>query len=99
MKKYAVIQLNGAQYKITPGDKFLVDKTEKLTEPKVLLFVDGDKRKIGDPTVKDVKVNLKILEQVRQDKVVSAKFKAKSRYRRKIGFRASKTLVEVKSIS
>lgn len=99
MKKYAIIDLNEVQYKVTSGEQLLVDKTEKLTEPKVLLIVDGDKRKIGNPVVKDAKVELKIVEQVREPKIISAKFKAKSRYRRKIGFRASKTILEVKSIS
>jgi len=97
--KYAVIKLNGVQYKISEGDQFLVDHIEELPELKVLLFVDGDKCKIGNPTVKGVKVEMKIIEQVKGKKIKVAKFKAKSRYRKQLGFRASLTNVEVIKIS
>ena len=96
--KYAVIEIKGTQYKVAEGDKILTDKLGKeKPNPRVLLVVDGKKVGVGKPEVKGVKVKLKVLEEDFKGKKVTVQtFKAKSRYRRKIGFRPrlSKLLVE-----
>ena len=96
--KYAVIKIKGTQYKVSEGDEILVDKlgSEKI-ETEVLLVVNGDKVKVGKPQVVDAKIKLKVLEkEIKGKKLTVQKFKAKSRYRRKYGFRPqySKLLVE-----
>jgi large subunit ribosomal protein L21 len=88
--KYAIIRVGGKQYKAIEGKEILVDKlTEpKKLDPEVLLLVDGEKVKVGKPTLKDVKVSLKVITDMEKgEKVDVYKFKAKSRYKRHIGFR------------
>lgn len=95
--KYAVIKYQGHQYKVVEGSEILVDKLLGKSEPQVLLVVDDGKVKIGKPTVKETKVKIKVLAEAEKgEKLDIFKFKAKSRYRRKTGFRPvySKVLIE-----
>ena len=101
MNKYAVIRLNGRQYKVEEKDEFLLDgfNREKLT-PEVLLIVDGEKTKVGKPIVKGAKVGLKVIDkEVKGKKIKILKYKAKSRYRKRSGFRPKHTLVRVEKIT
>lgn len=96
--KYAIVKIKGQQYKVSEGDEILVDKlgTDK-PDVKVFLVVDEKSVKIGKPEVKGVKVKMKILEAEEKGKKLYVQtFKAKSRYRRKIGFRPiySRLLIE-----
>ncbi len=98
--KYAIVRIKGHQYKVREGEELLVDKIEeKKAEPEVLLVVDEDKVKVGKPVVREAKVDLKVLGDEKGEKIVIRKFKAKSRYRRKTGFRASLTRLQVSKIS
>src|SRR5579859_1685576 len=99
--KYAVVKLQGHQYKVSEKDEILVDKlyTDKI-EPEVLLISEDGKIKIGKPTVKGAKVTFKVLEaEVKGEKLYVSKFKAKSRERRRIGFRPKYTKLLVQTIS
>ena len=89
------------QFKVSEGDEILVNYLGKeKPEAEVLLFVDDKKVQIGRPNLKKVKVNLKtIKEEVKGKKVTVQKFKAKSRYRKKIGFRPTFTRLQVAKIS
>jgi large subunit ribosomal protein L21 len=101
MAKYAVIRLKGSQYLVREGGEVLVDKLEE-TKPKVevLLTVDGDSVKIGNPEVKGAKVTLKVIKQEEKGKKLYVqKFKAKSRYRRKYGFRSRHTRLLIEKIT
>jgi len=96
--KYAVVKIKGQQHRVSEGDEILVDKlgTDK-PEIKVFLVVDEKNVKIGTPEVKDAKIKIKILEEEEKGKKLYVQtFKAKSRYRRKIGFRPlySRLLIE-----
>lgn len=96
--KYAIVKIKGQQYKISEGDEILVDKlgTDK-PEVKVLLVVNERNVKIGKPEVKGAKIKIKIIEAEEKGKKLYVQtFKAKSRYRRKIGFRPiySRLLIE-----
>lgn len=99
--KYAVIALQGHQYKVSEGEEFLVDKLgETKPEAEVLLVVNDDKVTVGKPNVKGAKVSLKIVtEEVKGEKIHIRKFKAKSRYRRKTGFRPKYTKLLVQKIT
>jgi len=101
--KYAVIRIKGNQFKVSEGEEILIDKIiDKTVEPEVLLYVDGKKAKVGNPVVKKAKVKIKILEKELKGKKIHVQtFKAKSRYRRKKGFRPiySKIMIEKLSLS
>ena len=100
--KYAIIRLKGSQYKVSEGQEILVDKISgEEINPDVLLFVDGDAVSLGTPFVKGASVSVKVVEpEVKGEKIDVMKYKAKSRYRRKIGFRPqySKLLIEKVSL-
>ena len=102
--KYAIIATSGTQYRVEEDQVITVDKLdgEKDTKGKiesVLLIVNDDKIKIGNPTVKDASVEYQILNQYQGDKVRISKFKAKSRYRKTMGFRAQLTDIKITKIN
>ncbi len=99
--KYAVIKINGSQYKVSEGQELLVDKlsSDKL-KADVLLTVDGNTIAVGKPLLPNLSVSLKLIEEeVKGEKLTIQKFKAKSRYRRKTGFRPLYSKIMVESIS
>lgn len=107
--KYAIFSNNGKQYQATEGEEFLMDhfaalgasspESAKTYEFKdVLLVVDGDKVKIGEPNVKGAKVAVDILGEEKGDKIRVVKYKSKSRYRTTNGFRHQYTRVKVSKI-
>src|SRR5258708_39879100 len=101
MSKYAVLRIQGHQYKVSEGEEFLVDKlTSEKPEAEVLLTVDDKKIEIGKPTIKGAKITLKVVEPiVAGEKVYVAKFKPKSRERRRIRFRPKYSKLLVQKIS
>lgn len=102
MDKFAVIRITGKQYRVSEGDEILVDKINDLKDvnPEVLLFVDGETVEVGTPLVKKAKVSVKVLVELEKGvKVDIFKYKAKSRERRHVGFRAQYTRLLVEKIS
>lgn len=97
---YAVIKTGGKQYKVCEGDiievdRLPVEKDGQISFDQVLLWVSDSEIKIGTPTVPEVKVKAKVLEQKKGEKIRVAKFKAKVRYRRVLGFRPLLTQVKI----
>ncbi|MDD3648057.1 MAG: 50S ribosomal protein L21 [Candidatus Dojkabacteria bacterium] len=102
-KDFSIVKLGGSQHKISVGDIIIVNKlhaeegkTIKLEE--VLLSRKGSKTEIGNPTLKDTVVEAKVIEHTRAKKVEIFKYKAKARYRRKMGHRQDKTKIEITKI-
>ncbi len=101
---YSVIECGGFQHKITVGETLKVPKLDAkvgdvLTVSSVLLFSNGDTVKIGKPTVSGASVKMEILDQGKDDKVISFKRKARKRYRKTIGHRQDYTEVLVTEIA
>lgn len=101
--QYAVIRSGGKQYKVTKGDVLEVDKIAEESEKPfvfddVLLVVDEGNVSIGKPSLDNVKVKAKLIEQKKGDKIYVMKYKAKSRYRRRTGFRSHLSVVQIESI-
>ena len=63
----------------------------------LLMGNDGDV-KIGTPVVEGVKVEGKVVGQIRGEKIVVYKYKSKKNYRRKQGHRQPYTKVEITKI-
>lgn len=104
MSKYAIIQLQGKQFRVQEGDEFVVDRLEQaagssLEVSDVLLLVNGDKRQIGQPIVAGAKVSLEVVKEQRGEKIRVAKYKSKSRYRKVQGHRQDQSLVKVLKIA
>lgn len=102
-KDFAVVKIGGGQYKVSKGDKLAVDKQggekgDKLSFDNVFFTSKKGKFAIGTPCVKGAKIEVKILEQFRGKKIKILKFKAKSRYRRRMGHRQEYTRIEIVKI-
>jgi large subunit ribosomal protein L21 len=101
---FAVIKTGGKQYLVKEGDILSIEKLagqvgEKIIFDQILLIGNNQKIKIGQPLVKDAKVEAEILEQGKGPKVKVIKFKRKVRYHRKKGHRQPFTKVKIVKIS
>jgi large subunit ribosomal protein L21 len=97
---YAIVEIAGQQFKVEEGKKIFVNKLEaeegkSLEFDRVLLVEDNDKIVVGEPTVKDLVVEGKVLANVKGDKVIVFKKKRKKGYRVKNGHRQQFTQVEI----
>ncbi len=99
---YAIIKTGGKQYKVEPGRFVDVEKLDAEVGGEVnfdaLMVVDGETCRIGSPVVDGVKVVGKVLAHDKEKKIIIAKYKNKTRYRRKQGHRQPYTRVEIVSI-
>jgi large subunit ribosomal protein L21 len=101
---YAIVEIAGQQFKVEEGKKIFVHRLEieegkKIEFDQVLLIEEEGKVTIGEPVIKDAKVQAKVLEDVRGDKVIVFKKKRKKGYRIKNGHRQNFTQVEIISIN
>jgi large subunit ribosomal protein L21 len=99
---YAVVEINGKQYRAEKGAVLKVDRMEAekgaaLSLDKVL-FLSGDSVKVGAPYVSGAAVKATVQEEVKGDKVVVFKYKPKKDYRRTQGHRQRYTLLKVEEI-
>lgn len=99
----AVVDIQGQQFKVTENTKYYVPKLKaepdsEITFEKVLLFNDGKNTKIGNPLVNGVKVTAKVLEHIKDDKVVVFKKKRRISYKKTRGHRQHLTRIEVLKI-
>lgn len=102
--KFAIIQTGGKQYKVSSGQKLKIEKLEsdnsgRVVFDKVLLVVEGEDVKIGNPYVEGAKVEAKILKQGRDKKKIVFRYHSKTRYRKKKGHRQPFTEVEISSLA
>ena len=96
----AIIKTGGKQYKVVSGQKLRIEKIEgeegsKISFDEVLLLAESGKTQVGQPFIKDAKVEAKILSQDRADKITIFKYKSKKRYHVKRGHRQPFSLVEI----
>ena len=99
---YAIIATGGKQYRVSEGDVIYIEKLDVEVDSTVSFDVllvgnDGDV-KVGTPVVEGVKVEGKVVGQVRGDKIIVFKYKSKKNYRRKQGHRQPYTKVEITKI-
>ncbi len=99
MAGYAIISLGGKQYRVREGERILVDRvaTEegKTFQPDVLML-GGDGTFELAPTGSPV--TAKVVGSQLGEKIRIGKYKAKKGYRRKTGFRAKLSQIEIQTI-
>jgi large subunit ribosomal protein L21 len=99
MAGYAIISLGGKQYRVQEGERLLVDRiaTEegKTFHPEVLLLGGDGKFELAP---KGTPVTVKVVGSALGEKVRIGKYKPKSGYRRKTGFRAKLSQIEIQTI-
>ena len=99
---YAIIATGGKQYRVSEGDVLYIEKIDAEVDSTVSFDVllvgnEGDV-KVGTPVVEGVKVEGKVVGQVRGEKIIVFKYKSKKNYRRKQGHRQPYTKVEITKI-
>ena len=100
---YAIIESCGKQYKVAEGDVVILEKLDaeegkKVTFDKVVLVSEDGKVQVGNPYVKSVKVEGKVVSHGKAKKILVYKMKPKKNYRRMQGHRQPYTKVEITSI-
>jgi large subunit ribosomal protein L21 len=99
---YAIVESGGQQYRVEEGATVLVDRLPADEGAKVSLrpvMYRADKRivlKRGE--LEKVKVEAKVAEHLRGDKVRIFKYKPKKGYRRRAGHRSELTKLEVTDV-
>jgi len=101
---YAIVETGGKQYRVQPGDVIRVERLpgeigQEVFFDKVLLIVDSQNVKIGQPVVEGAKVKGVIVKQDRGRKIIVFKFKRRKRYRRKRGHRQYFTAIKIEEIN
>ena len=100
---YAIIEACGRQYKVSEGDVVFFEKLDaeegkKVTFDKIVLVSDDGKVQVGNPYVKGIKVEGKVVSHGKHKKIIVFKMKAKKNERTKQGHRQPYTKVEITSI-
>lgn len=101
---YAVVDIAGHQFKVTENTKYYVPKLNeevdsKITFNDVLLVSDDKKINFGAPFVKGAKVSAKVLEHLKDDKIIVFKKKRRTGYQKSNGHRQQLTRIEIIKIA
>ena len=101
---YAVIEACGKQYKVEEKDVVFFEKLDaeegkKVTFDKVVLVSDDGKVQVGNPYVKGVKVEGKVVSHGKGKKIIVFKMKPKKNERKKQGHRQPYTKIKIEKIS
>ena len=96
---YAIISVGGKQYRVSAGERLLVDRLaldDGATFNPTVLLVGGD----GDTQIAPAGavVTAKVVTQAKGPKIRIGKYKQRTGYKRHTGFRASLTQIEIESI-
>ena len=98
---YAVIESGGRQYRVEKGSVIDVDRLDAKEGDKVALrpVMLRDKEVVVDPAaLAKAKVEAKVTEHLRGEKIRVFKYKAKKGYSRRAGHRADLTRLEIVSV-
>ena len=100
---YAINEISVKQNKVAEGDVVFFEKLDaeegkKVTFDNVILVSDEGKVQVGNPYVKGVKVEGKVVAHGKAKKIIVFKMKAKANYRRRYGHRQPYTKVEITKI-
>ncbi len=100
---YAVVEINGKQYRAEQGKALTVDRIDQesgasLSFDKVLLLSGEAGVKVGNPYVDGASVKAIIDAEIKDDKVIVFKYKPKKDYRRTRGHRQRYTVLKVQEI-
>ena len=93
MKK-AVILSGGHQFLVSEGEELEVEKLDVSKKPEfeALLLIDGENINVGTPVVGGASVTAEIVEaEVKADKVIAIRYKAKKRVNKRRGHRQKLT--------
>ena len=102
---YAIVRQGGHQYRVSPGDRLLVDQLEApvgsmvALGPVLLVQDDSGGSTVGTPEVDGARVAALVVSHRLGRKIRVFKYKAKKRYRRRTGHRQSLTRLAITAIN
>ncbi len=99
----AVVDILGQQFKVSENVQYYVPRLSEepdksVTFNNVLLLTDESGTKVGNPYVEGVKVNAKVIEHVKDNKVIVFKKKRRTGYDKRNGHRQQLTKIEITKI-
>lgn len=100
---YAIIEVGAKQWTIKKGDIIDVEKQavkegRDIALNKVLLVSKDKKVDVGQPYVKDAKIEAVVLKHIKAEKVISFKYRRRKSSHWKKGHRQALTRIKIKDI-
>lgn len=100
---FAIVATSGKQFKVSEGDRIIVDRVPKNVGETVrlesVLMVGGDTRPmVGTPFVPGAAVEATVVSHRLGDKIIVFKFEARKRHRRKMGHRQQMSELRIGAI-
>ena len=101
---YAVVEIQGSQYKVEKDQKLFVNRIDakegtKVSFDNVFLIDDGTKVQVGKPNLSGTTVEAKVISHLKDDKVIVFKKKRRKGYKVKNGHRQAITEIIIQGIS
>ncbi|MFI5221433.1 MAG: 50S ribosomal protein L21 [Bacteroidia bacterium] len=101
---FAIVEIAGKQFKVEKDQTLYVHRLPQEEGASIelndVLLVDNDgKVKIGNPKVSGASINAKVLNHLKDDKVIVFKKKRRKGYRKMNGHRQSFTKIQIESIN
>jgi len=104
---YAVLDDRNQQYRVAAGDRIKIHLRKDSNEGDTLTFekvcaVGGDADKagrVGTPFVEGASVTAKVVRHVKDPKVIIGHFRRRKNSRKRNGFRAQYTMVQIEAIN
>ncbi len=96
----AVVVSGGKQYRVSPGDRILVDRLDvapgaEFKFDRVLMVADGDGVKVGTPIVEGFSLTARVVGHERGPRIEVLRYKSKKHVRVHRGARADLTAIEI----
>jgi large subunit ribosomal protein L21 len=100
---YAVIALQGKQYRVTPGERLVVDRLpheEGATfTPTVLMAGDEKKTVLDEAGLKKVKISVRVRGHGKGKKIRVFRYHPKHNWSRRRGHRSHVTVIEIEKLA
>jgi large subunit ribosomal protein L21 len=100
---YAVVEAGGRQVELTAGrfveiDMVAAESDQEFVFEKVLMIVDGQESVIGSPYIDGARVTGRVIDHVRDKKLIVYKYRPKKGTRKRTGHRQHHTRVYINKI-
>lgn len=100
----AVVNISGCQFKVQENDKIYVPKLDvevgsNIKLNKVLMLINGNEVKVGQPYLENISISAKVLQHTKDDKVLVFKKKRRKDYKKLRGHRQQLTQILIEKIS
>ena len=101
---YAIVEIQGQQFKAEAGRKLFVHRLEaergaEVSFEKVLLADRDGEVTVGAPVIEGAKVVCEVLSHVKGDRIIVFKKKRRKTFERKNGHRQYLTQIQIESIN